>query len=192
MTKKLLIISAIISFSFIQSTDVSKEPTGDERRERSKKELRFLEAVKNNDQKKVKELLDSGVNINNRNNYEGNNALIISILHLKESDALSMVKLLIDSKININDNNHLGNTSLIIACKANKPAIVKLLLDNGANINLRNKRGKRALDCAIENNNNEIIQLLLHQAAPAPMPQTPAQMPTDKGDSKTDAEKSKE
>ncbi len=186
MPKKLLIISTIISFSFIQSTDVSDQ---------KKKNEAFLDAASANELKKAKELLDAGADINAVSLY-GYNALMRFIGALTESDSLAMARLLIDSKINIDHQNNLtGNTALSMASTHNRPLIVKLLLENNANKDLKDYLGKTALDCAIENNNNEIIQLLLPPAPPAPlapMPQTPAQMPTVKGDSKTAAEQPKE
>lgn len=96
-------------------------------------------ATKNNDKDKVKELLNSGVNIDERSNTNQRTALMWAV----NGGNTRMVKFLIKrgADVNLFDNSldtalHYGGQGII-----ENLTIVKLLVENGANVNFINANG---------------------------------------------------
>jgi len=110
----------------------------------------FFYAIEKNDIKKVKEIIDDGININAIDEY-GSTALIAATRNCQ----YSIVKLLIDVGANVNIENYSRNTSLSLAIKKGQIEIVNLLINAGANIDISN------LNLALDNNQIEIAKLLI-------------------------------
>ena len=106
----------------------------------------IFRAIEKNNIKKVKKLLDDGMDINMKDS-SGSNALIIAVAY---TTSPRMVQLLIDKGIDINVRNNYGMTALMLAVSYRKTKLVKLLLATGANINKKNRDGNTALMMAKE------------------------------------------
>ncbi len=91
----------------------------------------------------VRDLLDSGVNINLRNN-DGNNALWFGCFQ----NNLPLMELLINQGIEIDNQNDNGVTVLMYAASSGKADALTLLLNAGANPSLRNLDDFRAIEFA--------------------------------------------
>ena len=148
----------------------------------------LFDAVKSNDIKQVKLLLDKGANPNayddDSDNVLINATLFASMdcmklllqnkanpslknkygetpLMLCTSD-LDKMKLLLQYGANINDTSLSGNNALMIACIAGSSyTIVKWLIDNGANVKAKRWGGETALMRAVQYSDTMTIHLLL-------------------------------
>ena len=151
-------------------------------------EASLSDAVKNNDIKDVKQLLDKGANPN-AYDADSDNVLINATLfasvdcmelllqnkanpNLKNkygetplmlcTNDLDKMKLLLHYGANINDTALSGNNALMIACIAGSPyPIIKWLLDNGADPKARRWRAETALMRAAQYCDTMTIHLLL-------------------------------
>ena len=117
--------------------------------------------VRDNDINAVKELIASGVNINQQDETNGYTPLMVACYrNYKE-----MAKLLISEGADINHQcKTYGHTSLIMACNFNYVELAKLLISEGADINIRGKDGSSAL-IAAGANSQELVELLLSKGA---------------------------
>ena len=148
----------------------------------------LLDAVKNNDIKQVKLLLDNGANPNAYDD-DSDNVLINATLfasidcmkRLLQSKAnpnlknkygetplmlcvndLNKMKLLVQYGANINDSSISGNTALLVACGAGSSyTTIKWLIDNGANPLAKRWGNETALMRASTYSDTMIIRLLL-------------------------------
>ena len=96
-------------------------------------------AIRNNDKDKVKELLNSGVNIDERSNKNQRTALMWAV----RNKNIRMTKFLIKRGADVNLFDNLLNTPLHFAGQGfdENLTIVKMLVENGANINFINVNG---------------------------------------------------
>jgi ankyrin repeat protein len=170
------IYTLIISLALLFSIQLSAQQTT------------LSDAVKSNNIKEVKLLLDKGANPNayddDSDNVLMNAALFASAdcmklllqnkanpnlknkygetaLMLCTSD-LDKMKLLLHYGANINDTAYSGNNALMIACIAGAPyTIIKWLIDNGANVKAKRWGGETALMRAAQYGDTMTIHLLL-------------------------------
>lgn len=118
----------------------------------------LLAATQVGDIKKVKKLIEMGIDIN-ISNLEGLTPLMIA------HDNFELVKLLIDNKADINFKGQNEMTALLFAVREKKYELVNLLINNGADINIQGMEGMTALIYAVILNQKEIIKLLLNHNA---------------------------
>ena len=88
----------------------------------------LIEAAILGDEGKVKQLLESGANIESRDREYGRTPLLWAAVKGDEN----VVKLLLESGANIESKDRFGYTSLSLAARNGHEAVVKLLLENGA------------------------------------------------------------
>ena len=112
--------------------------------------------IEKNDIQSVKNYIDSGHDLNIKNEY-GYTPLIYAVYN----DRLEIVKLLLDCGADVNKQNIYGNTALILATSKNNIEMVKLLLNVGADIDKQNNLGYTALIFAAYRNNREMVKLIL-------------------------------
>ena len=117
-------------------------------------------AARNGNVTDVRALLNSGANINARDN-DGSNALIWAA----RFGHLATVRELLDRGANINARSNSGWTALICAIYYGHLAVVRLLLDRGANINARDHFGQTALFHAAANGHLPVVRELLKRGA---------------------------
>jgi ankyrin repeat protein len=154
----------------------------------SAQQTTLLDAVKSNNIKEVKLLLNKGADPNAYDD-DSDNVLINAVLfasadcmklllqnkanaNLKNkygemplmfcTSNLDKMKLLLRYGANINDTSQSGNNALMIACIGGSPyTIVKWLIDNGANPKARRWGGETALMRASQYSDTMVIRLLL-------------------------------
>lgn len=120
------------------------------------KQLELLKATWWGPLDRVKELIESGVNVNFLDG-SGSTPLISA----SAVGQTAIVKYLLEHKADINAQNIEGFTALMMAAVNNYPEIVKLLLKADANWALRDNQGKTALDLARKKGHKEIVCMLL-------------------------------
>ena len=133
--------------------------------EQKNKNNALWDAVKNDNRRNIKNLLDLGADINSLNE-EG-----ISLLHYAfESNNQEMIKALLGYGANINVQDRYGSTVLAWACGGKdhqpNPTIARLLLQRGAAHSLADEFNRTPLHYAALTRNVEVTQLLLNNQAP--------------------------
>ena len=118
----------------------------------------LFSAVINNEIKKVKTLLNKGVNINSTNIY-GETALMFAVRDKK------MLKFLLKSGANASIASRFGTTALMHAAVHGDIEIVKMLLSAGAYVNATDIHGRSALLFAAVDGRDEIVNILLLSGA---------------------------
>ena len=149
----------------------------------------LMEAVKKNDLKLAKDLLEKGANVNTRDKWDHCTPLVLA----SEKGYLDLARLLLEKGADVGmdapqgqtalsnalDNGHMdlaglllrngadintrvfgGDTLLISASAAGKTKIVKWLLQNGADLSAKDSEGKTASDRASESGYMAIVDLL--------------------------------
>ena len=120
----------------------------------------LIDASNIGDEKKVKELLETDININIKDD-DGYTALTHSVY----GGYLKCVKLLIKKGANVNIKDNNGYTALMEATTHGHIEIVKFLLENDADPNIRDNKGYTALMIAADTENPEIVKVLLENGA---------------------------
>ena len=119
----------------------------------------YFRAVKLDDVKLVRSLLQRGFDPNTVDEERGETGLIIAV----REDANKVFELLFNTKdVNLNARARNGDTALMIAAYKGRYDAVKALLDKGAE---PNQTGWAALHYAAAVGNNQIVQLLLDHSA---------------------------
>lgn len=112
--------------------------------------IEFKNALKNRDLEKLKDKLESGIDVNDRSGeyrYPIHKAVL-----LKDID---IVKLFLDYNADINIQEPLqGNTSINLAIFNKDLQMVNFLKENGANLDIKNSWGMTSLEYAIYLKNN--------------------------------------
>lgn len=127
--------------------------------ERIAKENKYalLEAIRNQDVKKVKLYLEKKVNPNTL--LENGESLLN---YAVSTQNLAIVKLLLEYGANPNTANELGTTALMRVIRSGNVKIFNLLIDHGINVNQTDLKGRTALFYAVENNSNNMLNTLLN------------------------------
>jgi ankyrin repeat protein len=119
----------------------------------------YFRAVKLDDIKLVRSLLQRGFDPNTVDEERGETGLIIAV----REDANKVFELLFNTKdVNLNARARNGDSALMIAAYKGKYDTVQALLDKGAE---PNQTGWAALHYAAAVGNNQIVQLLLDHSA---------------------------
>ena len=111
--------------------------------------------------KKVKSLLDRGVDVNFQNEGDGASALQTA----SQSGRKEVVSLLLDRGADANLQNKKGGTALMAAAFNGHVDIVEILVLAGAEVNHQNPADETALSLAREMRRKSVIQLLLEMGA---------------------------
>lgn len=129
------------------------------RAERIAKQNKYalLEAIRNQDVKKVKLYLDKKVNPNSL--LENGESLLN---YAVTSQNIAIVKLLLEYGANPNTANELGTNALMRVIRSGNVKIFNLLIDYGINVNQTDLKGRTALFYAVENNSNNMLNTLLN------------------------------
>ncbi|XP_057335764.1 ankyrin-1-like isoform X2 [Microplitis mediator] len=122
-------------------------------------------AIRDLDEKRVRELLDS---IKQRDNKNGLRTLEGEVGYNMLRDAIqkhrNIAKLLIEHGVNANrSTNQACNTPLHLAIKNGDWVLVEMLLNRGAKTRAKNSQGKTPLYLAVEYNHDKIIETLLEK-----------------------------
>ena len=123
----------------------------------------LLEAVKDCDCNKIKELIAKGADINAK---EFKEEYIKTPLHCAALQGeLEIAILLIEQGADIDAQDIFYATPLYSATSQGNYEVVKSLIEHGANINAQRLDKKTALHCAVENEYRDIVKLLLEKGA---------------------------
>jgi len=117
------------------------------------------ELVKNYiDEKKIQALIDSGVNINRRD--EKGRTLLFE---LSAKRRIESIKILIKNGIDINAEDNYGKTVLSDAADKIDGMMIRFLLENGASVNHINSSGRTVLQDAALEENDKVFNILMSQ-----------------------------
>jgi ankyrin repeat protein len=120
---------------------------------------RLYSAIRANDLRQIKALLDEGVSVN----AEGPDG-ITPLMAAAETGSLEAMKMLIDRRADVNAKNTFGSTALMLSVTDAKK--VRLLLDHGADVNVAARSGRTALIVAsFANPSAEVVRMLLAKGA---------------------------
>lgn len=108
------------------------------------------------DEKKIQELIDSGVNINRRD-AKGRTLLF----ELSAKRRIESIKILIKNGIEINAEDNYGKTVLSEAADKIDGMMIRFLLENGASVNHMNSSGRTVLQDAALEENEKVFQILM-------------------------------
>ncbi|SEL76918.1 Ankyrin repeat [Colwellia chukchiensis] len=135
---------------------------------------RVLQAINNNDDNELKELLATGA-IGECIDREGNTPVMLAARNNNQQT----LAILLSQDVNLDRLSYDDYSALIYATMYHHYAICKQLIDAGANVNLQNSAGKTALMYAVKVNNVEIVQLLIAHGADAKIVDNNLQFPSD-------------
>ncbi len=122
--------------------------------------LSLFDLIKDGKTDLVKKKIESGADVNVKNNY-GNTPLIWA----SDTRQTEIVKLLLEYGADANAKNNNGNTPLHCASIYGYTEIVKLLLEYGADANAKDNDVWTPLFCASGEGHTEIVKLLLEHGA---------------------------
>lgn len=163
----------------------------------------LLAAAKSGNIASITELLNSGANINIKDDkgetplhlaVTGGFTSVASILLERGADAglanmkgvtplmiaafknyTDIVKLLITAKVAVDSESRNGFTALMLASQAGNLEVIKLLLDSGAQIDKKTAQGNSALHSAVYGGKPEAVKLLIDNGADPNSPVAPNQ-----------------
>ena len=117
----------------------------------------LVKAATTKDFDKLKQLLDSGVDINTQDS-QGRTALMMSLVPNFRNDNVfnllntsaenndeKITQFLIENGADVNVQNNRGDTALIFAIELSNKNAAKLLIEKGANVNITNNKKENAL-----------------------------------------------
>lgn len=113
-------------------------------------------AINKGNIKIIKFLIESGANLNLRENSYYGTPLILAA----DLGNLEIVSYLVKKGANINEKGKYGYSALMVASQKGHIEIVKFLVNNGANIHLKNISGDTALKYATNNGKHDIVSYL--------------------------------
>ena len=120
----------------------------------------FVGSAKRNDIAVLKLFLNSGIDVNSRDNG-GNTALMVASLRGHKEVA----KLLISKGADVNAKDKYGRTPLIWASYAAHKEVAELLVSKGADVNVKDEQGNTPLMEASREDHTEVIELLKSKGA---------------------------
>ena len=122
--------------------------------------MSLINAAQRNDIDLVRQLVDSGSDINMRDDYG-----MVALLFASHLGYTGMVELLLNSGADPNIRDINGMTSLILGSLYGRTEMIKLLLNSGADPNMQGLDGMTAVMFASSNGDTEVVELLLNSGA---------------------------
>lgn len=120
----------------------------------------IFKSAKSGNEKAVKDLIYSGIDINAKNK-DGITALMEAALEGRSN----IIKILLEVGADLNILTANGNSALILAAREGNADSVQTLIDAGADLNIVNKEGKTAIELAWFEGYTDIAKLLKDSGA---------------------------
>lgn len=125
--------------------------------------LKLFKAIDEEDESKIRELLDSGANINvYMYYYPCEQTPLHRALHNK---SLNLAKFLIKLGADVNAKDEYGETALHYAAKLGDASLAQYIIDFGAGVNAQRQGDFTPLHMAIEENQINLVKLLVKNGA---------------------------
>jgi len=118
-------------------------------------EYNLTNAINRDDLEHVKELIEKGADVNQKQEPFNQAPIIISPLH-----GIDFIKLLLDNNANINTKDQDNTTAIINSCLYGNLETTKYLISKGADIHVVNNDGMSVLDAAKLSENRELISYI--------------------------------
>lgn len=118
----------------------------------------LFEATRNGDTGRVRTLLDSGADVNSRD--ESTRTLS---MHAAIFNRIDVAQLLLDRNAEVNARNNKAETALALAAREGHPDIVRVLLRKGADVNARDSAGLASIVYAAQFNHPATLKVLLDE-----------------------------
>ena len=123
----------------------------------AEKSIQLVNAAKDGDLDKVKDLIAEGVDVDSKNKG-GTTALMMAA----RFDNLDIVEYLVEKGADVNAKNELGRSALYMAARNGHVDVVEFLLDNDADINAKDsKYGNTVLMGACTRGQLEVVKILV-------------------------------
>jgi ankyrin repeat protein len=146
MRTRIVLVCAVLCVASIASSAVQSQD-------------RLYSAIRDNDLRQIKALLDEGVNVN----AEGPDG-ITPLMAAAETGSVEAMKMLVDRRADVNAKDAFGSTALMLSVPDAKK--VRLLLDHDADVNVAARSGRTALIiAAFANPSAEVVRMLLAKGA---------------------------
>ena len=141
----------------------------------------LLWAVEQGHEAVVKLLLESGADLESKDEEFGQTPLLWAVIYGNEA----VVKLLVEKGAGLESKDTFGQTPLSLAAKEGKEAMVKLLVEKGADVEYKNIYDRTPLSLVAEYGHEAVIKLLLEEGAELESKdgfgQTPLSLAAEKG-----------
>ena len=134
-----------------------------------KLETKLFKAIRDGKVKKVRALMQKGVNLDCKNNY-GKTPLHYAVAALGVYKKETIVELLLQNGAKIEEKNSNGQTPLEIAVLNEQTLVAKIILKHGADVNVKRKLGHSLLHTAISFGNVSLVEILLEYGAEVDSP----------------------
>ncbi len=128
--------------------------------DKTMKETILMAACQNGDEATVKQLIESGVEINTKT-VDGWTALMAAC----DKGHESVVRLLIERNVEINAKTRSGQTALMVACNKGLESVVRLLIERNVEINAKTRSGRTALMIACDKGLKSLARILIKNGA---------------------------
>lgn len=116
----------------------------------------FIQAINNKDEKKVRELLQQGVDVNKI--YEDS---VTALINASIYGCSGIVQLLLKHGAIVDMVDHNGNPAILHAVNYGHIAVVELLFKGGADPFFKHRNGATLIDLAVRKKRNDIFELIL-------------------------------
>jgi len=126
---------------------------------------KLIKAAKKGNLELVNSLIESGIDVNSRNE-EGWTPLICASFKSKYEEHTDLIKLLLEKGADLNAKTvKYGSTALMLASANGLVETAKMLMEAGADMNIKDKEDSTALIYALENGWIEIAKMLIEAGA---------------------------
>lgn len=129
----------------------------------------LIDAAKNGNIVKVKELISRGADVNAKTNQNATALIYASLNGHTET-----VKELIAKGADLNAKTNEGFTAIMYASQNGHTDVVKELIEKGADVNAKTNNGFTALTISLSNGHTDIVKMLLTKGAVRPKPKVPS------------------
>jgi ankyrin repeat protein len=148
-------------YSYVRQSQISAIPIGAKQIPAKAIDLQLMEAAKNNDLKKIEDLIKQGANVNS-----GDDKGRTPLMYAAQAGSLQAMESLVKkhhADVNAKDIN--DQTALMKSSIMGKNDGVKFLLDNKAKIDEYDKFGRTALTYSARADHTDVLKTLLHKGA---------------------------